>query len=101
MLRGVIKTTLSALNGRRGRAAANVLLISPVKALVWSAVVNALVAVPVMALLMRMGTNVKILGGSCSIIGWLATGGDGYRVDCLPDLTAPTRRLTRRLSFRH
>lgn len=59
--------------------AANVLSISPVKALVWSAVVNALVAVPVMTLLMRMATNVKILGDftisrSWSIIGWLATG---------------------------
>jgi Mn2+/Fe2+ NRAMP family transporter len=60
-------------------AAANVLSISPVKALVWSAVVNAIVAVPVMALLMRMATNVKILGDftisrAWSIIGWLATG---------------------------
>jgi len=60
-------------------AAANVLSISPVKALVWSAVVNALVAVPVMVLLMRMATNVKILGEftvsrAWSIIGWVATG---------------------------
>jgi Mn2+/Fe2+ NRAMP family transporter len=60
-------------------AAANVLSISPVKALVWSAVVNAIVAVPVMALLMRMATNVKILGDftislAWSVIGWLATG---------------------------
>jgi NRAMP (natural resistance-associated macrophage protein)-like metal ion transporter len=60
-------------------AAANVLSISPVKALVWSAVINALVAVPIMALLMRMATNVKILGPftisrAWSIIGWLATG---------------------------
>jgi Mn2+/Fe2+ NRAMP family transporter len=56
-----------------------VLSISPVKALVWSAVVNAIVAVPVMALLMRMATNVKILGDftisrAWSVIGWLATG---------------------------
>jgi hypothetical protein len=46
---------------------------------VWSAVVNAIVAVPVMAILMRMATNVKILGDftisrAWSIIGWLATG---------------------------
>jgi Mn2+/Fe2+ NRAMP family transporter len=43
-------------------AAGNVLSISPVKALIWSAVLNAIVAVPVMALLMRMGTNAKIMG---------------------------------------
>jgi Mn2+/Fe2+ NRAMP family transporter len=42
--------------------AANVLSISPVTALEWSAVVNAFVAVPVMTLLMRMATNVNILG---------------------------------------
>jgi Mn2+/Fe2+ NRAMP family transporter len=59
-------------------AAANVVSISPVKALVWSAVVNA-VAVPVMALLMRMATDVKIPGDftisrAWTIIGGLATG---------------------------
>ena len=61
-------------------AAANVVSISPVKALVWSAVVNAVaVAVPVMALLMRMATDVKIPGDftisrAWTIIGGLATG---------------------------
>jgi NRAMP (natural resistance-associated macrophage protein)-like metal ion transporter len=60
-------------------AAGNVLSISPVKALIWSAVLNAIVAVPVMALLMRMGTNAKIMGkfkvsGWWSFLGWAATG---------------------------
>lgn len=59
-------------------AAENVLSISPVKALIWSAVLNAIVAVPVMALLMRMGTNAKIMAkfkvsGWWTILGWIAT----------------------------
>jgi Mn2+/Fe2+ NRAMP family transporter len=59
-------------------AAGNVLSISPIKALICSAVLNAIVAVPVMALLMRMGTNAKIMGkfkvsGWWTILGWIAT----------------------------
>jgi NRAMP (natural resistance-associated macrophage protein)-like metal ion transporter len=59
-------------------AAGNVLSISPIKALIWSAVLNAIVAVPVMALLMRMGTNAKVMGkfkvsGWWTILGWIAT----------------------------
>jgi NRAMP (natural resistance-associated macrophage protein)-like metal ion transporter len=58
-------------------AAANALSISPVRALVWSAVLNAIVAVPVMALIMRMATNGKIMGkfrieGVANAVGWLA-----------------------------
>jgi len=59
-------------------AAANVLSISPIKALVWSAILNAIVAVPVMVLLMRMSTNAAIMGkfkvfGWWSVLGWIAT----------------------------
>jgi Mn2+/Fe2+ NRAMP family transporter len=59
-------------------AGANALAISPVKALVWSAVLNAIVAVPVMALIMRMATDIKIMGqfkvtGLWTFMGWLAT----------------------------
>ena len=59
-------------------AAANILSISPVKALVWSAVLNAIVAVPVMMLIMRLATNAKVMGqfrvtGLWTFLGWLAT----------------------------
>jgi NRAMP (natural resistance-associated macrophage protein)-like metal ion transporter len=59
-------------------AAENMLSIGPVKALIWSAVLNAIVAVPVMALLMRMGSSAKVMGkfkigGWWIILGWVAT----------------------------
>jgi Mn2+/Fe2+ NRAMP family transporter len=59
-------------------AAVNIFSIGAVKALIWSAVLNALVAVPVLAILMRIATNKKIMGtfkieGWWSFIGWLAT----------------------------
>jgi Mn2+/Fe2+ NRAMP family transporter len=58
-------------------AIANVLSISPVKALVWSAVLNAIVAVPVMALIMQMATSTKVMGkfkitGLAGGVGWFA-----------------------------
>ena len=59
-------------------ALANLLHISPIKALVWSAVLNAITAVPIMLLLMRIGSNPKIMGTfmispRSRVIGWLAT----------------------------
>jgi NRAMP (natural resistance-associated macrophage protein)-like metal ion transporter len=59
-------------------ALANFLHISPIKALVWSAVLNALTAVPIMVLLMKMGADQKIMGRfvispRSRVIGWLAT----------------------------
>ncbi len=59
-------------------AATNVLAISPVKALVWSAVLNALVAVPVMVLIMQMAVSTRVMGefkvsGTWQVLGWLAT----------------------------
>jgi Mn2+/Fe2+ NRAMP family transporter len=58
-------------------AIANVLQVSPIKALVWSAVLNALAAVPIMVLLMRVATNPSIMGRftisvRSRLIGWSA-----------------------------
>jgi NRAMP (natural resistance-associated macrophage protein)-like metal ion transporter len=60
-------------------ALGNLLSISPVRALVWAAVINGAVAVPVMALLMLMSTNPRVMGRFCisrawTCLGWIATG---------------------------
>jgi Mn2+/Fe2+ NRAMP family transporter len=52
--------------------------LDPIKALFWSAVVNGLVAVPVMAMMMLIGSNERIMGkfaveGALKGVGWLAT----------------------------
>ena len=52
--------------------------INPIKALVFSAVVNGVVAVPIMAVMMHMTANPKIMGkftvrGGLRIMGWAAT----------------------------
>jgi Mn2+/Fe2+ NRAMP family transporter len=59
-------------------AGANALSISPVRALIWSAVLNAVGAVPVMFLIMRIGCSTKIMGafkvkGVSKNLGWIAT----------------------------
>jgi NRAMP (natural resistance-associated macrophage protein)-like metal ion transporter len=59
-------------------AIANVLKVSPIKALVWSAVLNALAAAPIMLLLMQMATKKAIMGKftisrRSRLIGWFAT----------------------------
>jgi Mn2+/Fe2+ NRAMP family transporter len=59
-------------------AVANILKVSPMKALVWSAVLNAIVAAPIMVLLMQMATNVSIVGKftisrRSRVVGWIAT----------------------------
>jgi NRAMP (natural resistance-associated macrophage protein)-like metal ion transporter len=53
--------------------------IDPMKALVYSAVVNGVVAVPTMGMMMLVGTNRKVMGRFTlprvlRIFGWLATG---------------------------
>ena len=53
--------------------------IDPIKALFWSAVINGVVAVPVMAMMMLITSNRKIMGkfvltGVLKQVGWLATG---------------------------
>lgn len=53
--------------------------ITPIKALVWSAIINGVVAVPIMAVIMFMVRNKKIMGGFVVhspwllITGWAAT----------------------------
>ncbi len=52
--------------------------VDPIKALVWSAVVNGVVAVPIMAAMMWLGTREDILGrytlsGRHLVLGWFAT----------------------------
>jgi Mn2+/Fe2+ NRAMP family transporter len=53
--------------------------LSPIKALFWAAVVNGVVAVPVMVVMMLMCHNKKVMGGFTRIskplrlMGWLAT----------------------------
>jgi Mn2+/Fe2+ NRAMP family transporter len=56
----------------------NFTTLDPVKALFWSAVLNGVVAVPVMAMTMRMATNKDVMGnfkvrGALLWLGWLAT----------------------------
>ena len=52
--------------------------IDPIKALYWSAVINGVVAVPVMTMMMVMTANRKIMGeftvgGALRAVGWIAT----------------------------
>jgi NRAMP (natural resistance-associated macrophage protein)-like metal ion transporter len=52
--------------------------INPIKALYWSAVINGIVAVPVMAIMMLMAVNAKVMGEfriplPMRVIGWVAT----------------------------
>jgi NRAMP (natural resistance-associated macrophage protein)-like metal ion transporter len=56
----------------------NFVHLNPIKALFWSAVLNGIVAVPVMALMMIMTRNVKVMGKFTlpvylQIGGWIAT----------------------------
>jgi Mn2+/Fe2+ NRAMP family transporter len=53
--------------------------VDPVKALFWSAVVNGVVAVPVMAAMMVLGGRARVmgpfvLGRGLRVVGWVATG---------------------------
>jgi len=59
-------------------AAGNFFGLNPLKALVWSAVINGIVAVPVMVLLMLISSSRRIMGGFeisrlWRVIGWSAT----------------------------
>jgi NRAMP (natural resistance-associated macrophage protein)-like metal ion transporter len=59
-------------------ALANILHVNAVKALIWAAVINGIVAVPVMALLMLMSGRKDVMGKfrisrSWTVIGWIAT----------------------------
>jgi NRAMP (natural resistance-associated macrophage protein)-like metal ion transporter len=59
-------------------AAVNFSPINPIKALYWSAVINGVVAVPVMVMMMLITANSKVMGkfritGSLRAVGWTAT----------------------------
>jgi len=59
-------------------AALNFTAIEPIKALYWSAVVNGVVAVPVMVMMMRLTMRQTVMAGftlplTLQMIGWLAT----------------------------
>jgi NRAMP (natural resistance-associated macrophage protein)-like metal ion transporter len=52
--------------------------IAPIKALFWSAVINGVAAVPIMVMIMLMGSRRKVMGQftltrRLSVLGWLAT----------------------------
>jgi len=60
-------------------AALNFTPIDPIKALFWTAVINGVVAVPVMVLMMLIGGRIDVmgrftLGRGLTAVGWLATG---------------------------
>ena len=53
--------------------------IDPIKALIWSAVINGIVAVPLMIAVMHMSSMQEVMGnftirGKTRVLGWLATG---------------------------
>jgi NRAMP (natural resistance-associated macrophage protein)-like metal ion transporter len=59
-------------------ASINVSSLSPIKALYWSAVINGVVAVPVLVVMMLMSANPLVMGrftitGALRLIGWTAT----------------------------
>jgi Mn2+/Fe2+ NRAMP family transporter len=52
--------------------------LNPIRALFWSAVINGIVAVPVMAIMMMIVARRDIMGdfvvhGALRVLGWLAT----------------------------
>ena len=53
--------------------------IDPIKALFWSAVINGVIAVPIMVVMMLLADDPKVMGGftvtrRLKALGWLATG---------------------------
>jgi Mn2+/Fe2+ NRAMP family transporter len=61
-----------------GGVALNFTKIDPIKALFWTAVINGVIAVPIMAVMMILGANPEVMGTftirrRLKILGWLAT----------------------------
>ena len=61
-----------------GGAALGFTPFDPIRALLWSAVINGVIAVPIMAVMMRLATNPVIMGPyvirrRLRVLGWLAT----------------------------
>ena len=53
--------------------------VDPIKALVWSAVVNGVIAVPIMVVMMLIGQSTQLMGAHTisarhRVLGWAATG---------------------------
>lgn len=53
--------------------------VDPIKALIWSAIINGVISVPIMAVMMRIGQSERIMGELTisrrhRILGWAATG---------------------------
>lgn len=62
--------------------------IDPIKALYWSAVINGVTSVPIMALMMKMASHPRVMGEFCIrgalwIAGWAATGVMGIAVTAM------------------
>ena len=67
----IAATTLGAIMGS--------LEVDPIKALVWSAIINGIISVPIMAVMMRIGQSERIMGELTMtrrhrFLGWAATG---------------------------
>jgi Mn2+/Fe2+ NRAMP family transporter len=59
-------------------AALNFTPLDPVKALIWSAIINGVAAVPIMAMIMLMAARKEVMGNFTltkwlTVLGWLAT----------------------------
>ncbi len=62
-----------------GGALIDFLPVDPIKALFWSAVINGVIAVPIMAMMMVLASSRRIMGDFTlslrhSVLGWVATG---------------------------
>ena len=61
-----------------GGVAVNFTSIDPIKALFWTAVINGVIAVPIMIVMMLLGANPNVMGTftirrRLTVLGWLAT----------------------------
>ena len=61
-----------------GGVALNFTDLDPIKALYWSAVINGVIALPIMVVMMLLGTNPRVMGRfvigrRLRWLGWLAT----------------------------
>ena len=77
--------------------ALNFTAIDPVKALIWSAVINGVISVPIMAVMMLMAASPEIMGRftvrrRLKNLGWLATGAMALAVVAMLLAILPARR---------
>jgi Mn2+/Fe2+ NRAMP family transporter len=62
--------------------------LDPIQALYWSAVINGILSAPIMAVMMRMASDHRVMGKlvlprKLKVIGWIATGVMGLCVVAL------------------